>query len=156
MDSLCSYNAAGGLAAAELELEQRTLFRGFLHGSNKQHGWIEPEQPRMCTDCWTVVCRLQRCGKVRDQFLHMVLLGMFDKAGGYKLAYKYFDEFEARWKHHPPEQLLHAASISLYPPALEAIQRWCGITYPELAYALWTPRTQGRYACCARALDTLD
>ena len=86
----------------------------------------------------------------------MVLLGMFDKAGGYKFAYKYFDEFEARWKHHPPEQLLHAASISLYPPALEAIQRWCGITYPELAYALWTPRTQGRYACCARALDTLD
>ena len=86
----------------------------------------------------------------------MVLLAMFSAAGGYKHNHKYFDAFEAHWQNHSPEQLLLAARVSLYPPKLDDIKSWCRSDYPELAYFLWTPRTNGRYSCCPNALDTLD
>eukprot|EP00439_Symbiodinium_sp_Y106_P075020 s514_g14.t1 len=169
--------------------ERTILFRGFLHGSNKMHGWCEPEWPWACTACWAKAEELQRSATVCAEFMHMVLLGMFDAAGGYRHAYVYIDDFEAHWRHHQPEQLLHAASLSLYPPDMAAIKDWCKHQYPALhqpeqllhaaslslyppdmaaikdwckhqypalAYILWTPRTIGRYACCSRALDTLD
>ena len=45
------------------------------------------------------------------------------------------------WRHHPPEQLLHAASLSLYPQNMAAIKDWCKRQYPALACILWTPWT---------------
>ena len=116
----------------------------------------EPEWPWACTACWAKAEELQSSAIVCAEFMHMVLLGMFDAAGGYRHAYVYIDNFEAHWRHHQPEQLLHAASLSLYPPDMAAIKDWCKHQYPALAYILWTPRTIGRYACSSQALDTLD
>ena len=142
--------------SCDADRERAILFGGFLHGSNKMHGWCEPEWPWACTACWAKAEELQSSAIVCAEFMHMVLLGMFDAAGGYRHVYVYIDNFEAHWWHHQPEQLLHAASLSLYPPDMAAIKDWCKHQYPALAYILWTPRTIGRYACSSQALDTLD
>ena len=132
------------------------FFMGFQHGSNKMHGWVEPPQPPMCSRCLFVAATQQSDTRICRQFMHMVLLAMFHKAGSYRQYYQYFDAFEARWRTCSPECILLAARVSLFPPELGELKKWCWRTYPELAYFLWTPRTIGRYSCCSQALDTLD
>ena len=86
----------------------------------------------------------------------MVLLGMFDSAGSYRSHHRYLDEFEQRWTGHDPQQVLDAASASLYAPDLVPIKKWCQHVYPELAHHLWVPWHVGKLCCCPLALHTLD
>ncbi|CAE7306460.1 hypothetical protein AK812_SmicGene42218 [Symbiodinium microadriaticum] len=86
----------------------------------------------------------------------MVLLSMFDKAGGYKHDYVYFNEFQQRWQQSDPQQIIYAAIASKYPPDFWPIKTWCAETYPALAHVLWKPPTIRRLSCCESALDTLD
>ena len=81
---------------------------------------------------------------------------MFDRAGGYKQHYQYFDEFEERWRGHDPEQMECAARASLYPPDFFQVRQWFGDLYPTLAHELWTPWLYGKLCCCSRALQDMD
>ena len=81
---------------------------------------------------------------------------MFDEAGGYSRHHVYFNEFEARWKGHEPEQVECAARASLYVPDFYVVQQWFGDLYPALAHELWTPWVLGKLCCCSRALQDMD
>ncbi|CAE7236597.1 unnamed protein product [Symbiodinium necroappetens] len=121
-----------------------SAFLGFQHGCNKIHDWHVSDRPTACSYCLSRAKQLQAAADVRRDFLHMVLLGMYDRAGGYANHHRYLDEFEHRWTGHDPPQILAAASASLYAPDIVPIKTWCQHVYPELAHHLWVPREPSR------------
>ena len=131
-------------------------FLGFQHGCNKIHDWSVPARPTACSYCLLRATELQAATDVRRDFLHMVLLGMFDRAGGYKNHHRYLDDFERRWTGHDPQQVLEAACASRFTPDLAPLKKWCQHVYPELAHHLWVPWHIGKLCCCPLALHTLD
>ena len=110
----------------------------------------------LATACKDRAAELRQNPVVRDHFLRIILLAMFDEAGGYSRHHVYFNEFEAKWTDHDPEQVECAARASLYVPNFYMVQQWVGDLYPELAHALWTPWTHGKLCCCSRALQDMD
>ena len=131
-------------------------FLGYVHGSNKIHDWGIPALPATCGQCLQQAEYARNSPVLRREFMHMVLLSMFDQAGGYRKDYAYFDAFQQRWQQSDPQQILYAATASKYSPDLQPLKDWCVTAYPALAHVLWKSPTIRRLSCCESALDTLD
>ncbi|OLP80230.1 LINE-1 retrotransposable element ORF2 protein [Symbiodinium microadriaticum] len=118
-------------------------FLGYAHGCNKIHDWGIPDLPATCGHCLQQAEYARNLPTLRREFMHMVLLSMFDQAGGYRKDYEYFNAFQQRWQQSDPQQILYAATASKYSPDLQPIKAWCAEAYPALAHVLWkspTPR----------------
>ena len=98
------------------------LYLGYQHGCNKIHNWTRSDRPVACTACKDRAAELRQNPVVRDHFLRIILLAMFDEAGGYSRHHVYFNEFEAKWTDHDPEQVECAARASLYVPNFFMVQ----------------------------------